>query len=275
MNGIMRRVILLAILIVAVLAVSACQRDRPAAEEENWVTPGAGSAVSPLGTAVAPAITSVVTSGTLLPGAQLTPGGFITGTLPTLAAPAGTATPTGSNVVVVGPTYGYVVTSGDTLYSIALANGTDVATIRLLNNLTSDALQIGQVLIVPGSGETGGGTATGTTPTPATVYTVSTGDTLSGIAELFGVTWEEIAAANNMEAPYMIYRGQRLVIPGVEAMPTAPAAGNSIKHVVQEGETLLGIAVQYGTTSQAIMQANGMSDPDFLRVGQELIIPQP
>lgn len=275
MNRTMRRIILLAILIVAVLAVTACQRDRPAAEGENWVTPGTGSAVSPLGTAVAPAITSVVTSGTVLPGAQLTPGGFITGTLPTLAAVTGTATP-GTNVVVVGPTYGYTVVSGDTLYSIALANGTDVDTIRLLNNLTSDALQVGQVLIVPGSGETGGSATAGATPTPATIYTVTTGDTLSGIADLFGITWEEIAAANDMQPPYVIYRGQRLVIPGVETMPTTPAAaGNSIKHVVQEGETLLGIAVQYGVTSQAIMQANGMTDPDFLTVGQELIIPQP
>ncbi len=38
--------------------------------------------------------------------------------------------------------------------------------------------------------------------------------------------------------------------------------------------TLLAIAQQYNTTTQALMAANNLSDPNFLRVGQELIIPE-
>jgi LysM repeat protein len=44
---------------------------------------------------------------------------------------------------------------------------------------------------------------------------------------------------------------------------------------VQPGETLSSIARLYGVTYEAIMEANGMDDPNLLEVGQELIIPQP
>jgi len=56
--------------------------------------------------------------------------------------------------------------------------------------------------------------------------------------------------------------------------PTATPASLVI-HVVQPGETLDSIGRQYGVTSQAIMEANGLEDPNLLEVGQELIIPQP
>ena len=56
--------------------------------------------------------------------------------------------------------------------------------------------------------------------------------------------------------------------------PTA-TPGSLVIHVVQPGETLSSIARQYGVTSQAIMEANGLDDPNLLEVGQELIIPQP
>jgi LysM repeat protein len=174
-----------------------------------------------------------------------------------------------------GPTFGYVVAAGDTLFSIALAFNTDVETIRQLNNLPDDTIQIGQVVIVPGTGEAQAGTtpaAAQPTPTPGVVYAVQAGDSLSGIAEQFGVTWQEIAAANDIAAPnYTIFRGQKLAIPGVTATP-APTA-EVRKHTVLAGETLGSIAVQYGVTVQALLQANQLANPDLLRVGQELVIP--
>jgi len=44
-------------------------------------------------------------------------------------------------------------------------------------------------------------------------------------------------------------------------------------HVVQEGETLLGIALDYGVSLQALQAANGIEDPRFLQPGQSLVIP--
>lgn len=44
-------------------------------------------------------------------------------------------------------------------------------------------------------------------------------------------------------------------------------------HVVESGETLGAIAQRYGTTVQAIAEANELADPNVLAVGQELVIP--
>ena len=61
-------------------------------------------------------------------------------------------------------------------------------------------------------------------PAEETIYTVVAGDTLSTIADKFpGVTWLEIAAANDLQDPYPISIGQKLIIPpppGQEPTPT-------------------------------------------------------
>jgi putative chitinase len=43
--------------------------------------------------------------------------------------------------------------------------------------------------------------------------------------------------------------------------------------VVQPGDTLSGIAQQFGTTTQAIAAANNITDPTLINVGQTLTIP--
>ena len=44
------------------------------------------------------------------------------------------------------------------------------------------------------------------------VYTVKKGDTLWGIAQKYGTTYQKIASDNNISNPDLIYVGQRLVI---------------------------------------------------------------
>jgi LysM repeat protein len=57
------------------------------------------------------------------------------------------------------------------------------------------------------------------TPTPAGLYVVQPGDTLSGIAEEFGTTVEEILAANGLTDPNAIQVGQTLLIPSLLSAP--------------------------------------------------------
>jgi LysM repeat protein len=60
-------------------------------------------------------------------------------------------------------------------------------------------------------------------PTPRMTeskYEVQEGDTLSGIAEMFGVTWDAIIQANNLQSQDAIFVGQELIIP-VAATPVA------------------------------------------------------
>ncbi len=55
--------------------------------------------------------------------------------------------------------------------------------------------------------------------------------------------------------------------------PGGQVTGMSIIHTVQDGENLYRIARKYGTSVQAIQQANGITDPTLITAGQKLIIP--
>jgi len=114
------------------------------------------------------------------------------------------------------------------------------------------------------------------TPTPSptatpgvTVHTVSFGETLFSIGQAYGVSWEALAEANGLSYPYWIYVGQELVIP--EAGEVTPVAGQV--YVVQYGDTLFSIAQAYGTSVEALAEANGLTYPYTIYVGQRLVIP--
>ena len=273
-SSLRRTPFVLLVLILLLGLLTACQRDRPAAEKPGWdVTPSPAASVTADASPVAGATTTVV--GVI----STTPGAVVVGTpLATAESAIVIATPTVETVAVpVGPTFGYIVKAGDTLGSIALTYDTEVAIIRSLNNLPDDSIQVGQVLVVPGTGGAAASTAGDAaapepTATPGFVYTVQVGDNLTGIATELGVDWRDIATVNNIEGPnYTIFRGQKLVIPGITATPVPTTEVR--KHVVTAGDTLSSIAVQYGVTVQAIMQANQISDPNLINAGQELVIP--
>lgn len=58
-------------------------------------------------------------------------------------------------------------------------------------------------------------------PTPAALYTIQDGDTLSGLAERFNTTVEEIVAANGLTDPNALQPGQTLIIPSLLRTPEA------------------------------------------------------
>jgi hypothetical protein len=65
--------------------------------------------------------------------------------------------------------------------------------------------------------------------------------------------------------------------PALEATPAAeapPEPSRTVVYVVEPGDTLGGIARDFGTTVEAIMTANNLEDPDRLIIGQELLVPQ-
>jgi lipoprotein-anchoring transpeptidase ErfK/SrfK len=105
---------------------------------------------------------------------------------------------------------------------------------------------------------------------------VQPGDTLSTIARRHGSSVGVIARANGLASVDLIRVGQRLTVPsaGVFAPPSVRVPGvSSSLHIVRPGETLMRIAVLYGTTVSAIARANGLSSPDRIYVGQRLSIP--
>lgn len=107
--------------------------------------------------------------------------------------------------------------------------------------------------------------------TTAGAYVVRPGDTLSGIAGRLGVSVGALVEANGITDPNRVFAGQSLSVPGAAAAPTP--APSSRAHVVAAGETLSAIAARYGTTVRAIVEANDIRDPNHVRIGRRLSIP--
>ncbi|MEA3337267.1 MAG: LysM peptidoglycan-binding domain-containing protein [Chloroflexota bacterium] len=108
-----------------------------------------------------------------------------------------------------------------------------------------------------------------------TIHVVRRGETLSQIAQRYGVNMNAISQANGISNPSMIYSGQRLVISGgsVAAVASTSYAGSGSVHVVRRGENLGSIAARYGVNMNALAQANGINNLSMIFVGQRLTVP--
>ena len=166
------------------------------------------------------------------------------------------------------------VRRGETLSSIAARYGTTIQAIVRANGLANpNTIYAGQRLVIP-TGSSGSTTQSNSSWT----YTVRRGDSLSGIASRYGTTVAALMRANGLGS-YLIYTGQRLVIPGGSGAASSGAvssgtsqAGASQSYTVRRGDTLSGIAARYGTTTAALMRANGLSSY-LIYTGQRLVIP--
>ena len=152
----------------------------------------------------------------------------------------------------------YIVKRGDTLYGIAYSYGVSVDDIKSLNNLIDNTISIGQELLIP--------TDKTITETNYEVYTVKRGDTLFGIASNFGVSVYDIKNLNNLSNNNLSV-GQRLQIPLKEI------TSSNFVYTVKAGDTLFGIASNFGLTVLDIINSNNL-DSTNLFIGQELFIPQ-
>lgn len=72
------------------------------------------------------------------------------------------------------------------------------------------------------------------------------------------------------------------VLPTLAPQVLTPAPTNTpaptptpIIHIIQPGDTLLGIALQYGVTLDELYQVNGVLKPELLQIGQAVVIPIP
>lgn len=96
-----------------------------------------------------------------------------------------------------------------------------------------------------------------------TTYIVKPGDTLSGIASMYGTTYQSLAAINNIPDANKIYPGQEICIDG-----TAPTSGEY--YTIQPGDTLSAIAARFGTTWQWLAEVNGISEPNLIYPGNTI-----
>jgi LysM repeat protein len=97
---------------------------------------------------------------------------------------------------------------------------------------------------------------------------VKPGETLSEIAARNGVSLNQLMQANGITNPNLVLAGQRLVLPGARR-----AGSTSGSVTVRPGDTLSTIADANGVSLTRLMQANGITNPNLVIVGQRLLIP--
>lgn len=99
-------------------------------------------------------------------------------------------------------------------------------------------------------------------------YTIKAGDTLSGIAEKYGTTYQYLADINGIDDPNLIYTGQTLIVPSNNS--------NNFKvYTVKSGDTLWEIAEKFlgdGVKYKEIMSLNNLTR-DTIYPGDTLKIP--
>jgi LysM repeat protein len=106
-------------------------------------------------------------------------------------------------------------------------------------------------------------------------HRVQDGETLVSIATLYGVTVEELQAANNL-TDALIRAGDELIVP-VVIPASAEASGSTVEsrfeYVVQAGDTIISIANRFGSTVEEIVVINSLTANDFILPGDVLMIP--
>lgn len=94
-------------------------------------------------------------------------------------------------------------------------------------------------------------------------YIIQEGETVSSIADKFGLKNYTILWENNLTEYSIIRPGQELIIPQIDG----------ITHIVKRGETLLVIAKKYEADKDKIIDHNNLVSADDISVGQKLFIP--
>ncbi len=175
----------------------------------------------------------------------------------------------------------HIVQPGETLSQIANQYGTSVSELLQLNSLDdANFVWYGQRLLVDSVGI---GAGVPQVAGNSEVYVVQGGDSLTRIAERFGLDVRELARFNGISPLRWLYRGQVLRLPGSPA--SVPIASASVtdsgaadfedgqRYTVRPGDSLARLARRHGISLSQLMSMNGLSSANWLYVGQVLLVP--
>ncbi|MEQ1736944.1 MAG: LysM peptidoglycan-binding domain-containing protein [Rhodoglobus sp.] len=176
----------------------------------------------------------------------------------------------------------YVIKSGDTVSAIAARYGLSTAAVLAANGLGPRSLIFpGQVLTL---------TAAAPSAPSSSRYTIVRGDTISSIAQRYGLTTAGLLAANNLSRASIIYPGQTITLSGSSIAITpvsnvtpadppstpptsAPAPVINNTYTIARGDTVTTIAARFGVGIDAILNANGLTRASIIYAGRTLTIP--
>ncbi len=194
----------------------------------------------------------------------------------------------------------HIVRPGETLGTIAAAYHVSLRDLRAANDLWSWIIYPGQSLTIPAGGLSRGALESSAAPatvdqapaapqTPAT-HTVQRGETLFRIAKRYDVPLDALIRANGITDVTRVHSGLVLRVSDLERAtpattassasppPSAPAAPavssvNRKRYIVQRGDSLSEIGARLNMSWQAIADVNGISNPNALHAGANLLLP--
>jgi peptidoglycan endopeptidase LytF len=187
----------------------------------------------------------------------------------------------------------HTIQPGETLSEIAKLYAIPLAELMELNSISDpDAIVSGQILVLPTPPDAEPAPAvevdeTYSTETAPIEHVVQPGESLSRIAQQYGLTMDELMAINGITDPDTIVIGEPLrltpVINTEAAQPGAPAplttnSGNPIAtlnrtYTVAAGDSVSYIALRFGVDESALRWLNGLDTAHILELGQVLILP--
>lgn len=160
----------------------------------------------------------------------------------------------GTGSVTPMPTDKYVVKKGDSLYQIAREFGISVDDLKRANNLSNNNLSIGMILTIPKNNTTSNDN----------IYIVKPGDSLYKIANMYGMSVNELKELNNLTSN-LLSIGQQLKVGESANIPADT-------YIVKSGDSLYSIAKKFNISVDDLKRANNKTS-NLLSIGERLIIP--
>ncbi|WP_170920459.1 penicillin-insensitive murein endopeptidase [Desulfacinum hydrothermale] len=155
----------------------------------------------------------------------------------------------------------YRVRRGDSLWAIARRHNLSLQKLCQMNNLDSrKPLRQGTRLIV--------GYRIGSSKAPATVHTVTPGESLWAIAKKYGVPLKTLCRANGLDTRATLRPGQKLAIPSA---PKGEQRGPKI-YRVRRGDSLWAIAKRHNLSIHKLCRMNNLDSRKPLKLGMRLIV---
>ncbi len=173
------------------------------------------------------------------------------------------------------------VQAGETLSQIAKRYELKLPTLLALNSLKEESLIFpGQVLKIRAVNPS----KVTSVQSEAKEHVVVEGESLSQIANRYGVSLATLLRANKLTKTSLIFVGQTLAIPTSTPSQQSVVSANEIGkptsvcifhgfHKIKAGETISKLASVYAVSAQALMTANQLNPKSTIYIGQKLVIP--
>ena len=164
------------------------------------------------------------------------------------------------------------IRAGETMFMLSLAYGSTVDEIAAASEIDNpDRIAVGQRITIPGCGTTGFAPPPTSPPPPTSV---------PGASEATAVSEEvEISAAEDEEGfSALVQQAQNAILSNAQAgaaddFSAQSANASPSSYTVQQNDTLLGIALQFDTTIEALATLNNIDDVNNVQAGDELLLP--